>query len=491
MSQSPVVHVAPAWDKTYGDIASKFAADYGLVPDVWQEMVLDDWLAETNGQWSGLTCGISVPRQNGKNVLLEVRELFGLVGRGERILHTAHEVKTAAKHFKRFKHFFGEKRNDPGAKFPALNALVEQVRNANGQEGIYLKNGGQIEFIARSKNSGRGFTVDVLVMDEAQEMSEDALEALMPTTSAAPTGNPQWIYTGTPPGPEAQGDVFARVRAEALAGKSKRLVWHEWSPPEKFRLDDRELWRRNNPGVDTNRLQMAVIEGERARFSDDGFARERLGQWPALVKGKPRIKTESWRVLVSDTVPEGRRVAGVKFSPDGLYAALAVATRPNDDDDPIHVDGLRVASTSEGVGWIADWLKQRETTVSQVIVDGKGWAPVLVDQLDKLGLPVKRDTGRDSSRYARLVSVPQIIEAHSMFLDAVQDENLTHGGDETLDLQVAEATTRKIGTAGGWGWLSLTETGTTVLLDAATFAYWGAKTVTRDSEAKQRTVMLA
>ena len=117
VSQSPVVHVAPAWDKTYGDIASKFAADYGLVPDVWQEMVLDDWLAETNGQWSGLTCGISVPRQNGKNVLLEVRELFGLVGRGERILHTAHEVKTAAKHFKRFKHFFGEKRNDPGAKF--------------------------------------------------------------------------------------------------------------------------------------------------------------------------------------------------------------------------------------------------------------------------------------------------------------------------------------------------------------------------------------
>ena len=78
-----------------------------------------------------------------------------------------------------------------------------------------------------------------------------------------------------------------------------------------------------------------------------------------------------------------------------------------------------------------------------------------------------------------------------MFLDAVQDENLTHGDSETLSNQVAEATTRKIGTAGGWGWAALTESGSTVLLDAVTFAFWGAKTVTRDSEAKQRTVMLA
>src|SRR5690606_31162118 len=136
--------------------------------------------------------------------------------------------------------------------------------NVNGQEAILLKNGGSIEVIARSKNSGRGFTVDVLVMDEAQELKEDELEALMPTTSAAPLGNPQWIFTGTPPGPSASGEVFTRVRRESLEERPSRLSWHEWSPiGSNYDLDDRSLWRMTNPGVDSGRLQLDVVEGER------------------------------------------------------------------------------------------------------------------------------------------------------------------------------------------------------------------------------------
>src|SRR5699024_1374772 len=215
--------------------------------------VLDDWLGVRRGRWAALTCGIAVPRQNGKNALLEIRELFGMVGRGERILHTAHEVKTAQKQFRRLKHFFGNKADDPAALFPELNELVQTVRSVNGQEAIFLKNGGSIELVARSKNSGRGFTVDVLVMDEAQEMSEDALEALMPTTSAAPLGDPQWIFAGTPPGPNAVGEVFTRVRREALSDKPGALVWHEWSVPGEVDLDDRAVWASVNPAVSAGR----------------------------------------------------------------------------------------------------------------------------------------------------------------------------------------------------------------------------------------------
>lgn len=273
-SQRPRFHVAPRIDRTFGDIASKFTSDYGIDPDEWQRFVLDDWLGQYRGQWGALTCGLAVPRQNGKNALLEFRELFGMVGLSERILHTAHEVKTAQKHFRRLKYFFGDSAGDPAANFPELNALVKTVRSVNGQEAIMLNNGGSIEIVARSKNSGRGFTVDVLVMDEAQELSENSLEALMPTTSAAPLGNPQWIFTGTPPGPSADGEVFTRIRAEALSDSAKRLAWHEWSVEGEFNLDDRELWRMTNPGLDAGRMQMDVIAGERARFSPGGFARE-------------------------------------------------------------------------------------------------------------------------------------------------------------------------------------------------------------------------
>ena len=88
---------------------------------------------------------------------------------------------------------------DPAAKFPELNALVKEVRRTNGQEAIVLKNGGSVEFVARTKGSGRGYSVDVLVIDEAQELTEDQLAAMLPTISAS--SNPQILYTGTPPGP--------------------------------------------------------------------------------------------------------------------------------------------------------------------------------------------------------------------------------------------------------------------------------------------------
>ena len=110
-----------------------------------------------------------------------MRELFGIVQLGEKFLHTAHEVKTARKAFLRLASFFENTR-----KWPELADLVKDIRRTNGQEAIVLTNGGSVEFVARSKGSGRGFTVDVLVCDEAQELSDDALEALMPTTSAAP-----------------------------------------------------------------------------------------------------------------------------------------------------------------------------------------------------------------------------------------------------------------------------------------------------------------
>src|SRR5690606_13871961 len=184
--QRPRVRVAPRVKRSDADDAEFLAASYGLTPDEWQRLVLEDWLAvRPDGRWASLKCGLAVPRQNGKNALLEIRELYGMVALGEKFLHTAHEVKTARKAFLRIASFFENPR-----KWPELAELVKEIRRTNGQEAVVLHNGGSVEFVARSKGSGRGFTVDVLVMDEAQELGDDALEALMPTTAASPLGNP-------------------------------------------------------------------------------------------------------------------------------------------------------------------------------------------------------------------------------------------------------------------------------------------------------------
>lgn len=482
--QRPRVHVAPAdISQTDGDLASALASSYGLTPDPWQRFVLDDWLAVKDGRWASLTCGLAVPRQNGKNALIEIRELFGAVGLGERILHTAHEVKTHLKHFRRMKHFFGEKANDPGARYPELNALVEHVRHVNGQEAIILKNGGSIEFIARSKNSGRGFTIDVLVMDEAQEMAEDELEALVPTTSAAPSGNPQWVFAGTPPGPAANGEVFTRVRREALGDDPGRAAWHEWSVADVDDLDNRDLWRATNPALESGRLQIEVIEGERSTFSDGGFARERLGHWSEKGSNSRTISADEWAASGVPVAPsEGLRVFAVAFNIEGTALALAGGLK---HDDGVHVELIDAADgdVAAGLGVLADWLAARWRSAAQIVLSGAAGAPVLAQLLKDRHVP---------DAVVKIANTQEYTTACSVMLDAVRasaaaaknDEPLvfTHLASEgqlALDESVAVADKKLRGrTSGAWGWSATTDDGDETPIEAVSLAYWLA-TVTR------------
>lgn len=440
--------------------------------------MLDDWLGRRGDSWGSLTCGLSVPRQNGKNALLEIRELFGMVGLGEKILHTAHEVKTAQKHFRRLKYFFGQQANDPAAVYPELNSLVQQIRSVNGQEAIFLKNGGSIELVARSKNSGRGFTVDVLVMDEAQEMSEDALEALMPTTSAAPLGDPQWVFTGTPPGPNAVGEVYTRVRKEALSDAPGRLTWHEWSVEGSVDLDDRVLWRMTNPALDARRLQMEVIEGERARFSEDGFARERLGRWPSDLGGSRRWSTDFWSSAQTEQAPpDGVRSFAVAFSLDGSRLSLVGAVK---HDGGVHaelVDQFQ-GSVDVGVGPLADWLAERWREAAQITLLGAAGASLRVALKDR-GVP---------DRVVHVMSTSEYFAANTMAEDAIRAGTVTHpvGGDgDVLDASVAVCDAKKRGQAGQWGWTPTVPGGDETPIEAWCAAHWAARTSKRKPGRKQ------
>ena len=440
----PRLHVAPRADLTYGDIAADLAADYGLVPDPWQRLVLDDWLSVTGERWSSLTCGLACPRQNGKNGIVEVRELFGMVGRGEKILHTAHEVKTARKAFKRLQHFFGRSVKDPAARFPELNDLVDELRNVNGQEAIFLSNGGSVEIVARSKNSGRGFTADVLVMDEAQEMSDEDLEALMPTTSAAPLGNPQWIFTGTPPGPKVNGEVFTRTRTNALTESAGRICWHEWSAcdPEDVAgldLDDRDVWERTNPALGY-RLQIDVVEGERAQFSDEGFARERLGVWePPNRHGDEVIDKVAWRAsedpLSSFTGPP---VFAVDLTPDRSMerrASIAVAGRR--PDGLLHVE---IAENRPGTAWVLDRLAElQQRWGGRFVADSTGPAGSIIPDAAMRGVVIEPMSARDHAH------------ACGFFYDLVMEGRMRHRPEPLLDRALEGAIRRSAGD-GAWTW---------------------------------------
>ena len=94
-SQEPRIQVEPNRSITDGADAALLMSAYGCELDPWQQLVLDCWLGKgTDDKYTVTSAGLSLPRQNGKNVCLEAREFFGLVVNGEKILHTAHQVRT-------------------------------------------------------------------------------------------------------------------------------------------------------------------------------------------------------------------------------------------------------------------------------------------------------------------------------------------------------------------------------------------------------------
>ena len=75
--QEPRVLHYPKATHSDADDCADLAAAYGLVPDEWQRNVLEAWMGrKANGKWAAGRWGLAVPRQNGKNAVLEMVELF-------------------------------------------------------------------------------------------------------------------------------------------------------------------------------------------------------------------------------------------------------------------------------------------------------------------------------------------------------------------------------------------------------------------------------
>lgn len=449
---------------------------YGLVPDDWQADPVRCILArKKDGRWAASQVKITVPRQNGKNGILEVVELFFMVVLGLKILHTAHEVKTARKAFLRLCSFFENER-----QFPELAALVSDIRKTNGQEAILLKcracqgdgspkcaashGGASIEFIARSKGSGRGFTVDVLVCDEDQDLTDDELAALLPTISAAPSGQSMTILTGTPPDPEkpeeAKGEVARRVRKLAIDRADKSVLCMDWGVEDGPLpdVDDEALWHRCNPALG-GRLSLVAVRRERSMMSPEKFARERLGWWgdPKRAAGGV-FGAGAWPACGVDVqTPPPVAAIGIGVSLDAEWASIgSVGWWPN--GHPL----LGATAREAGTDWLpAEAMRIQDTYGVPVLVDEKCPDPNLVQALRDHGVDVTAMTTADR------------ISADSDLKKRVKARTATHARTPELDAAVAAAAWRKVGDR---KMLGRSQSSADIsMLEAVSNALWGAE----------------
>lgn len=411
----------------------EFAASAGLVLDDWQGWVLEEALAERADQrWSAFEVGLIVPRQNGKGSILEALEIYHLfVLQSPLIVHSAHEFKTAREHFLRMQ-----------ALIKGCDDLYEQVSPGSGgwihtgagSESIGTAAGARLNFIARSRGSGRGFTGDLVILDEAYALPVEAVGAMGPSLSARP--NPQIWYTSS--APHADSVVLQGVRKRGLERKGERLFFAEWSNEPGVNIDDTEALAAANPGY-PHRLTPDNIDAEREMLRElgDEFIRERLGVPAETDTGAGVFGPGKWVACADEKseIPETNPVhVALDVAMDMEFASFAAAgTRA---DGLAHVEHIE---RHPGTGWVvARAAELADKWNVPICLDPRGPAGGLLADLEKANVP--------------LLPIPDGLAARacSTLQKAVQDGTIRHLDQQPLNDAVAGAAITVSGDA--WKW---------------------------------------
>ena len=458
--QEPRLDIYRDGDTRKAELLFDLLDEYGTPLHEWQKLVLRRWLAEDDdGKFVNLDCGLSVPRQNGKTEIIVARIIYGIIF-GRRIgLFTAQKQKTVDVVKKRVQDFFYESPYEE-----IFNLLTPRFRDKpRNYDYIEFDNGARYQFITRTRLGGLGMTVDDLINDEAADMLDAHQATLVPTTSAAPSGNPQIIYCGTPPMAETVGEVFARVRQQIM--DTEKGAWTEWGVDELTDKNNVEAWYKTNPSLDKTLLRR-VIEAEARSLSVDSFNRMRLGWWSG-VESKRAISQKKWGVCYTkkpDYNEEFLPVFAVKFAPDRSAYSLAGSLPLK--DGRIHTEVIKQRPMDEGFGRLTEWLYKRRRNCAQIVIDGATGQAILYEDLVDAGIP---------KRLITQPSMKDITAAHQFAYDAITRGEFSHYNQPLLNRTVNVTTQRTMGRYGGFGWESMSKDLSTCALDAATFAYWGQK----------------
>jgi hypothetical protein len=351
------------------------------------------------------------------------RALAGALLFGEKvIICSAHEQRTSRWLFGHLAGFF--------ENYDALRKRVKSIGYALGREEIKLRDGTWLFFPARTRGALRGYSIDALLLDEAQLISDQQWEALKPALSARPNAV-TWMF-GTCPQLSTDAEVFGRLRAAAHAGTRKGLAWIEYGAAPGCALGDREQWAAANPG----RIDPLAMEAEYRELSKGGFARERLNAWP-VDRIERVIDPSTWAALAGPGPPDATTPAAlaVDSSPDRVVATAAAWRL---DGGRVHVE-LVAADYADPLDALA-WLTERANYRTPVVIDGSSVAASLISALERERVKVVTVGARDMARAA------------GAFLNDVNAGRLSHIGQELLNASVAGAGRRPIGDSGLWSW---------------------------------------
>jgi hypothetical protein len=475
-SQTPRILLAPAStdDTSWADDCIELAETAGLVLDPWQRLALRYALAvRPDDMWAAFEVALVISRQNGKNGIIEARQLGGLFLFGDRLqIHTSNKFKSSIEAFIRIRELI--------VNCDALRKRVKRMPTSHGDEGIELfgrakeGTGPRLNFMARGSGAGRSFSADTIYFDEAYNLAASDTAAMIPTLSSKP--NPQIWYTSSAGWEVSTALGVVRDRALAANPEDDALAYLEWSVDENnYDPRDRAGWAMANPSLGIKRsngtgLTEAYIAKELHAMAPEEFARERLGvgQWPVSADSWSVIPRRVWDELATTASITDPVVFALDVTPDRSRTSIGAAGIDT-DGHPI----IELIAHGSGTAWAVERLRElieKHPRCRGVVVSPRGPAgSLLPDIRDYLGF----------IRQEKLLMTPSGMDeaqACSALYDAATDSmSIRHRGQAPVALALAGAR-QKILSEGAWTWNRKSVTVDISPIWALTLAYWGHQT---------------
>ncbi|WP_324190019.1 terminase [Nocardia farcinica] len=419
--------------------------------DGWQDGAAMLILSQrADGEYASDMIVVSIPRQVGKTYLVGcIIFALCLMKPGLRVIWTAQVKDTALETFEQFLEM---------SQRPLVKPHVAKTPQGKGDEAIVFTNGSKIEFGARDSGFGRGRTdVDVLVFDEGQHLSLQALENMGAAQNVA--DNPLCFVMGTPPRPQDKGEFFQLMRQEALDGESDGTLYIEFSADRGCDPMDRDQWRKANPSFPKRTSERAMLRLRKKLRNEDSWRREALGIWDETAH-RAVVSKSARRDLRDPGPPDGTKPTGLAV--DMSHARQISISACWVDGEQAHTEEVW-AGLDEHAALM--WLRARAGLRIPVAIDNLSPAASLAPALRARGCRVIMTTGPDMAR------------ACGLWLGKTTAKTLTNAGQQAPDDALAGARKRAIGTAGGWGWDRADETTDISPIVSETLSLFAAMTV--------------
>lgn len=467
--QEPRLSSVPEGDTERGDRAVEFAKFCGLTLYPWQEDLLRDMCRTdpASGLWSAREVAVVVARQNGKGEVLVARELAGIFLFGERLIyHTAHLMETALDAMQRLWDIISE-HPDLMSWWADDFAGEPEIMKSNGKEALHFPSGQSVVFRTRTKKTGRGRTIDLLIFDECYDLPTEVFAAMNSTTAAVENAQKVFISSPVNRWEHMHGAIFSAKRWSGVDG-DPGLLFKEWSMPDDGDPMDPEVWKIANPslvdrgpGVQLGEIEASAKSAAKSEELRNVFTVESLGagRWV------PRDSDDDERVFVFDpdrwqaataSVPiAGNTCLGIAVAPEAAGVALVLAVRTGAG---VHLSLGPVSEFDRSAVVAAVKTTVDAVDPLAVVVDPKGPSSTVLDPLVKTGVEPE------------CLNWPKVVAATELLLTLIAEGSVTHDADPRW-VEAVEVAEFRPGMEKGRAFKEVRPV--VSVLVAAAFAVWG------------------